>query len=382
MLSLEAALLAHIGLGEVVDRVDLAGVADADGHPEVAQAGGLTARCVAAQRVDRQHGLPTTLDLEAGETVGVGAVAAVEMDQVHVGQLAGIVHRSPGAADRVQVGREHAVRDGSRERLAEVRRVEVGVLLVGVGRELTRRPVAVRLRVLGHPPEERRLVYTGEVEHHRGRHHLLGRCLVDRRARPRRHVGVPGRVDDPARQDRLAASLGLSDDADDRVAVHQRCDELAVQHRVDARLLDQLVGDQLETLGVELVGQRLALGHRCAHLLGALLELPADAAGVHRLLAAVPGEALDADRCNASPEAAEPLDQCHPHAGPRRRQGGGEATRTRPDDQHVGLVDDVDLAARFGHGSGVRRHEADPSVRGQGFRAPTSSIRFDPRYCR
>ena len=63
---------------------------------------------------------------------------------------------------------------------------------------------------------------------------------------------------------------------------------------------DQSIGDQLEALGVELVGQRLALGHRCAHLLGALLELPADAAGVGRLLAAVPGEALDADRCNAS----------------------------------------------------------------------------------
>ena len=112
-------------------------------------------------------------------------------------------------------------------------------------------------------------------------------------------------------------------------------------------LLDQSVGDQLEALGVELVGQRLALGHRCAHLLGALLELPADAAGIHCLLAAVPGEALDADRCNVSPEAAEPLDQGHPHAGPRRRQGRGEATRTRPDDQHVGVADDVDLARRL-----------------------------------
>ena len=125
---------------------------------------------------------------------------------------------------------------------------------------------------------------------------------MDRRARPRRHVGVPGRVDDPARQDRLTTGLGLGDDADDRVAVHQRCDELAVQHRVDARLLDQSVGDQLEALGVEFVGQRLALGHRCAHLFGALLELPSDAAGVHRLLAAVPGEALDADRSDVSPK--------------------------------------------------------------------------------
>ena len=114
------------------------------------------------------------------------------------------------------------------------------------------------------------------------------------------------------------------------VAVHQRGDELAVQHRVDARLLDKSVGDQLEAFGVEFVGQRLAFGYRRAHLLGALLELPADAAGLHRLLAAVPGEALDADRGDVSPEAAEPLDQGHPHTGARRRQGGGEAARARP----------------------------------------------------
>ena len=179
---------------------------------------------------------------------------------------------------------------------------------------------------------------------------------MDRCAGPRRHVGVPGRVDDPARQDRLTTGLGLGDDAGDLLAVHQRCDELAVQHRVDARLLDQSVGDQLEAFGVEFVGQRLAFGHGCAHLLGALLELPSDAAGLHRLLAAVPGEALDADRGDVPPEAAEPLDKGHSHTGARRRQGGGQATRTRPDDQHVGLVDDVDLAARFGDLSGVRRH--------------------------
>ena len=76
---------------------------------------------------------------------------------------------------------------------------------------------------------------------------------MDGRTRPRRHVGVPGRVDDPARQDRLTTCLGLGDDADDLLAVHQRCDELAVEHRVDARLLDESVGDQLEAFGVEFV---------------------------------------------------------------------------------------------------------------------------------
>ena len=131
-----------------------------------------------------------------------------------------------------------------------------------------------------------------------------------------------------------------------------------MQHRVDARLLDQSVGDQLEAFGVEFVGQRLAFGHRCAHLFGALLELPPDAAGLHRLLAAVPGEALDADRGDVSPEAAEPLDEGHLDTCARRRQRCRQPTRTRPDDQHVGLVDDVDLATGFGDGPEARRHGA------------------------
>ncbi len=138
------------------------------------------------------------------------------------------------------------VGDGLRERLAEIRRIEVGVLLVGVGGEFPCRPIAIRLRVLGDAGEECRLVDTGEVEHHRRRHHLLDGCLTDRRPRSGGHVGVAGGVDNPAGQDRLPPGLGLGDDADDLLAVHQRCDELAVQHRVDACLLHKPVGDQLE----------------------------------------------------------------------------------------------------------------------------------------
>jgi hypothetical protein len=36
------------------------------------------------------------------------------------------------------------------------------------------------------------------------------------------------------------------------------------------------------------------------------------------------------------------------------RIAGAETTRTRPDDQHIGGVDDVDVAARLGDGSGRR----------------------------
>ena len=84
---------------------------------------------------------------------------------------------------------------------------------------------------------------------------------------------------------------------------------------MDACLLDQSVGHELEAFGVEFVRKRLTFGHCSAHHLGALLELPSDAASFHRLLAAVPGEALDADRGDVSPEAAEPLDEGHLHPG-------------------------------------------------------------------
>ena len=81
--------------GQVVGGVDLARVADADRHAEVAQPRAGAARRVAAQRLDREHGLPAALDLAPGQAVRVGAVAAREVDEVHVGQLAACRARRP-----------------------------------------------------------------------------------------------------------------------------------------------------------------------------------------------------------------------------------------------------------------------------------------------
>jgi hypothetical protein len=58
------------------------------------------------------------------------------------------------------------------------------------------------------------------MEHHGCGLHLLDRRLEGRRARPFGDVGVAGRVDHPAGEDRLPTRLGLDDDAGDRVAVH------------------------------------------------------------------------------------------------------------------------------------------------------------------
>ena len=165
-----------------------------------------------------------------------------------------------------------------------------------------------------------------------------------RRARAVRDVGVAGGVDDAAREDRLASRLGLGHDPGDRVAVEHRRDEGAMEHRMDPRLLDETVGDDLEPLGVELVRQRLALGHGGAHRVRTLLEFAGDAAGVDRLLVPVPRHPLDADGGDVSAEAAEPLDQRDLDAGPGPGEGGGEARRAGADDEQLRLVHDVDVA--------------------------------------
>jgi hypothetical protein len=154
-----------------------------------------------------------------------------------------------------------------------------------------------------------------------------------------------------------ATGLGFDDDPDDRIAVHQRRYELPVQHGMDARLLDQRVGDQLEAFRIELVGQRLAFRHRRAHRLGPLLEFAADAVGLHRLLVPVPGETFDTDHGDVAAEAAEALDQRHLNPGPRGGQRRGETTGTRTDHEHVGMADHLDPAGGFGDIGGNGRHD-------------------------
>ena len=125
------------------------------------------------------------------------------------------------------------------------------------------------------------------------------------------------------------------------------CDELAVQHRLHARLLHKHVGDVLEELGVECVTDRLRLWHGGAHGLGALLELDPDTLAVDRRLMPVPREALDPYLRDVAAEAAIPLEQCRAHAGARAGERRREPAGPAADDEHVGLVDYVDLACGF-----------------------------------
>ena len=84
---------------------------------------------------------------------------------------------------------------------------------------------------------------------------MLARREVRRGAGTVGDVGVAGRVDHHLAHDRLAARLGLHDDPRHPVALHDGRDEAAVQHGMDAGLLDQPVGDELEALAVDLVAE-------------------------------------------------------------------------------------------------------------------------------
>ena len=169
-------------------------------------------------------------------------------------------------------------------------------------------------------------------------------------------VGAPARaatsaspVASTTRAARIASRPALLSTMTPRMAPssHDGRDELAVQHRLHAGLLHEHVGDELEHLGVERVADRLRLGHCGAHGPGALLELDADALAVDRRLVPVPREALDADLRDVAAEAAVPLEQRRAHAGARAGERRREPTGPAADDEHVGLVDYVDLACGF-----------------------------------
>jgi hypothetical protein len=189
-------------------------------------------------------------------------------------------------------------------------------------------------------------VYASQVEHDRGCLHLLDRRLAGRRTRTVGYVSVARTVDNPVGQDRLAAGFGLHDHSRHGVAVHDRSGERAVQQGAHSGLLDEPVGDHLEALGVDLVGQGLRVGCRSAHGLRTLLEFTPDAPGLDGRLMPVPGQALDADHGEVAAEAPEPFQQGDLGAGPRRRDRRGETAGAAADDKHLGAMHDVDPCAR------------------------------------
>jgi hypothetical protein len=127
---LESGLVADIRFGEVVNGIDLPGVADANGHAEIAQPHARAAGHEPAQRLDREHRLLAALDLALAETVRIGPVHAGEMDEIHIGELSGIVHRAPGAGDGVDMRGDDPSLDRTLEGFFEEGRKKI-ILLAG-----------------------------------------------------------------------------------------------------------------------------------------------------------------------------------------------------------------------------------------------------------
>ncbi len=259
----EPALLANVVFGHVVDGVDLAGVADADRHAEVAQPGPSNSRACSLRSASmaciawRRPSISPRV-IESGSVPSTSR----EVHDVHVRQLAGVVDRTPGSGERGEVVGDHAVADRLGERLVEERREHV-VLLARRSRCPRPRCPPSRDRSAGRratPSMKARLSTPARWNITDAAIICSRRRQVRRRAGPVGDVGVAGRVDDAAGEDRLAAGLRLGDDADHAGAVHDRRHETAVQHRVHAGLLDERVGDHLEALGVEF--ERVAIGSR------------------------------------------------------------------------------------------------------------------------
>jgi hypothetical protein len=119
------------------------------------------------------------------------------------------------------------------------------------------------------------------------------------------------------------------------------------RHRPDARLLHQHVGHVLEHLGIECVTDGLRLRQGRTHRLGALLELDSNSLAVDRSLVSIPGEAFDTHLGDVAAEAAVPVDERGPRAGPCGREGGRKPPRAATDHQNVGFQHNIDRAGRF-----------------------------------
>ena len=106
------------------------------------------------------------------------------------------------------------------------------------------------------------------------------------------------------------------------------------------------VGDELELLRIQHLIQED--GQARLHLLCALLELHADATGVHHLLVGpVPGEGSDHGLGDDAAETAVAFHEHGLHALARCRQRGGEAAGAASYHQDVRLRHHGDASRRF-----------------------------------
>src|ERR1019366_3651032 len=216
-------LFTHVVAGQVVQSVDLARVANAERHAEIAQLRVLAARHELTQRLHRVDGLAAATHLTDGQVSRIGTVDFRYVHEVQIRQIPLVGHRAPRTRDRVQRRRNDAGVERLLERLAQERRKQPVFLTRRLVVPLAvARPVRIRLWIGFDGIDETLLVDTGHGEHHGRRHHLLLRRPVYRRPRAGRYVSIARRVDDPLGENRLPAGLALRDHAADGAVLQDR----------------------------------------------------------------------------------------------------------------------------------------------------------------
>jgi hypothetical protein len=146
----------------------------------------------------------------------------------------------------------------------------------------------------------------------------------------------------------LPPGLALCDNASNDVPLLDDVDGEAVQHRPYARLLDQVIGDHLEKVGVQTfaVVERKLDG--AAHLRCEALHLDADAFRVvGAALVSVPADRLHPDRGDDASEAAVALAKKDVGAGAARAEGGGQAGGAAANDKDLAAVEYRKLTGRL-----------------------------------
>ena len=83
----------------------------------------------------------------------------------------------------------------------------------------------------------------------------------------------------------------------------------------------------------------MGFGDRGAHLVRPFFKFPADTIGFHGLFLAIPGKSFNPDSGDIASQTPETLHQCHldPCSGGSKRRR--QTTRARPDNQHIGFMD-------------------------------------------
>ena len=169
-----------------------------------------------------------------------------------------------------------------------------------------------------------------------------------------RDVGIAAGIDHQLGQDSLASGLALDDHPADRVSLHDRRNEHAVQHRDHTGFGDQTISNVFERLGIECVADRLRFGQGRTHRLGAVFELAPDPFAVGGGRVAIPRKALYPDLGDIAAEAAVAFDQRGLDPGPCRSQRRRQSARARAHHQHIGFMNHRDVARRLGYDAAHR----------------------------